>query len=150
MPWNFLQRSKENFNKTGYMQELYQYFIWKVQMLNCHYSAVWLSHSCFCYFTWGYSILIPSEINYSQRLLRSVLYTFCHLWICFNLFFNYIFSKVMNICCWQKGVSFFDPATWPSVVFADYQNLSSPIQGISWCFWTREFPLFSSHYRVLS
>lgn len=29
------------------MQELYHYSIWKVQMLNCHYSGVWFSHLLF-------------------------------------------------------------------------------------------------------
>lgn len=80
----------------------------------------------------------------------SVLYTFCHLWICFNLLFNCHFSKVMNIWCWQKGVSFFNPSTWPSVVFADYKNLFLPIQGISRCFWNREFLPVSSHYHAES
>lgn len=40
----------------------------------------------------------------------------------------------LNIYCWQKEVSVSNPATWPSVVFADHWNLASPIHGISRCF----------------
>lgn len=83
------------------MHELHHYSTWKVQMLNCHYSAVWFSH-----------LLFHMGIVYIHILLKlSVYKDFCTLYvlpplICFNLLFNCLCSKVMNICCWHKGVIF--------------------------------------------
>lgn len=87
--WNFLQRSMETFNRTGYVEELYQYFIWKVQMLNCHYSTVCFLLPLFHMARVYTHILL--KLSFHKNFWD--LYSFCNLWICFNLLCNWLFGK---------------------------------------------------------